>query len=142
MKVRRICLSFYNFCVAIPDYLYPFVEEIEGERVRWRAAYRQALSRVQENKGYGHYGAFLVTYRGLCHLVGATLFIGFAALVSRDLFGSDIALYTLLIMATLALAFQEFYLQPRTFGQMKLHSLVDLMSWIVPFGVFVFIHLH
>jgi hypothetical protein len=135
-------MNLYNFCVSIPDYLYPFVEEIEGERVRFRAAYDQALARIQEDKGYGHYGAFLVTYRGICHIVGATLFIGFATLVSRDLFGSDIALYSLLIMATVALTFQEFYLQPRTFGQMKAHSVIDLMSWVVPFGVFIFIHLH
>jgi hypothetical protein len=142
MKMRKICLGFYNFCITIPDRLYPFAEEIEGQRVRFRAAYNQALTRIQEERGYGRYGALLITYRGVCHVVGAVLFIGFSALVSRDLFGSDVAIYVMLAMATLALIFQEFYLQPKTHGQMKLHSAVDLMSWVVPFGVYLFIHLH
>jgi len=142
MKMRKICLGFYNFCITIPDRLYPFAEEIEGQKVRFRAAYNQALARIQEERGYGRYGAFLVTYRGVCHVAGAVLFIGFSALVARDFFGSDVAIYVMLAMATLALIFQEFYLQPKTHGQMKLHSAVDLMSWVVPFGVYLFIHLH
>ncbi len=142
MKVRTICTGIYNFCVTIPDRLYPFAEEIEGERVRFRAAYDRALERIQEARGYGRYGAWLVTYRSLCHVVGAVLFIGFSVLVSREWFGSDVALYVLLGMASLALVYQEFYVQPKTHGQMKLHSTVDLMSWVVPFGVYLFVHLH
>ena len=142
MNVPSWCLRFYNFCVTIPDRLYPFSEEIEGQKVRFRAAYDQALSRYQEEKGYGRYGAWLITYRGACHVVGATLFIGFSALVSKDLFGSETAIYVILVMATIALVFQEFYLQPRTHGQMKMHSLIDLLSWVVPFGVYVFMHLN
>lgn len=141
MKVRRVCIGFYNFCVSIPDYLYPFAEEVDGQRVRWRAAYRRALERVQSDEGFGHYGVRLITYRGMCHVVGAMLFIGFSTLVSKELFGSDIALYVLLVMATIALAFQEFWLQPRTFGQMRVHGAIDLLSWVAPFAVFMFINL-
>lgn len=141
MKVRKVCIGFYNFCVTIPDRLYPFVEEIDGERVRFRRAYTQALARVQDARGYGAYGAKLITYRGLWHVIGSVLFIVFATLVSKDLFGSDVALYVLLALATLALIVQEFYVHPRTHGQMKLHSLIDVLSWVVPFGIYLFIHL-
>lgn len=139
-KSRRV-LTFYDFLVSIPDRIYPFAEEIEGQRVRFRRAYDQALSRIQEERGYGSYGAWLITYRGICHVVGAILFIGFSTIVSKELFGSDVALYVLLLLASLALIAQEFFIQPRTFGQMRLHSMVDVMSWVVPFGVYVFIHL-
>ncbi len=141
MKARRICLNFYNFCITIPDRLYPFVEEVEGERVRWRQAYNQALERIQADRGYGHYGFLLITYRGVCHVVGAVLFILFSVLVSHDLFGSDVAMYVLIVTAACAIAYQEFYIQPRTHGQMKVHSLIDVMSWIIPFGVYLFIHI-
>lgn len=132
----------YHFLVTIPDRVYPFAEEIEGRRVRFRRAYDQALARIQAERGYGAYGAWLITYRGLCHVAGALLFIGVSTFVSKELFGSDVALYVLLVLASFALIFQEFVVQPKTFGQMKLHSVVDLMSWVVPFGVYVFIHLH
>ncbi len=140
MKVRKVCLGFYNFCVTIPDRLYPFAEEIDGNRVRFRRAYEHALARVQDARGYGAYGARLITYRGLWHVIGAILFITFATLVSKDLFGNDVALYILLLLASLALVVQEFYVHPRTHGQMRLHGVVDVLSWIVPFGVYLFIH--
>ncbi len=135
-------IRFYHFVVTIPDRIYPFAEEIEGQRVRFRRAYDQALARIQAERGYGSYGAWLITYRGLCHVVGAILFIGVSTIVSKHLFGSDVALYVLLILASFALVFQEFVIQPKTFGQMKMHSMVDLMSWVVPFGVYVFMHLN
>lgn len=139
---KRVCIRLYNFCVRIPDHLYPFSEVIEGKRVRWKAAYDQALTRMNEIGGYGHYGAWLIAYRSLFHILGSLLFIVFATLVSQQLFGSEIALYILLGMAAFALIYQEFFLQPRTFGQMKLHSMVDLLSWVAPFAVFTFMHLH
>ncbi len=135
-------IRFYQFIVTIPDRIYPFAEEIEGQKVRFRRAYDQALARIQAERGYGSYGAWLITYRGVCHVVGAILFIGVSTFVSKQLFGTDVALYVLLILASLALVAQEFILQPQTHGQMKIHSVVDLMSWVVPFGVYVFMHLH
>lgn len=142
ITAKRVCISLYNFCVTIPDYLYPFSEVIEGKKVRWKSAYDHALSRMNERKGgFGHYGAALIMYRSVFHILGSLLFILFATLVSQQLFGSEIALYVLLGMAAFALVYQEFFLQPRTFGQMKIHSLIDLLSWIVPFALFVYIHL-
>lgn len=138
MKAFEPVNRLYQFTLTIPDRIYPFAEEIEGQRVRFRAAYDRALARIQEERGYGCYGAWLITYRGMCHVVGAILFIGFSTLVSKQIFGSDVALYVLLVMASIALAAQEFLLQPRTHGQMKMHSVVDLMSWVVPFGIYTF----
>jgi len=141
MKESRGVLRLYDFLVSIPDRIYPFSEEIEGQRVRFRRAYNAALERIQQKRGYGSYGAWLITYRSACHVVGAILFISFSTIVSQQLFGSDIALYVLLVLASLAIAAQEFVFHPRSFGQMKLHSAIDLMSWIMPFGLYVALHL-
>jgi len=141
-SVRRVCFGFYNFCVRIPDNLYPFSEVIEGKKVRWKAAYDQALARMNEAQGgFGHYGARLIAYRSFFHILGSLLFILFATLVSEDLFGSQIALYALFGMAAFALLYQEFFLQPRTFGQLRIHSIVDVLSWIVPFGIYLYLML-
>lgn len=141
MKFRRACGGVYRFCVTIPDHLYPFVEEIEGERVRWKRAYDAALMRLQLERGYGSYGVRFIAYRGFFHVLGAVLFILFATLISRDLFGTDTALYVLFVLATLALLYQEFYIQRKTFGQMRAHAVADFVSWTAPFLVYVFIHL-
>lgn len=140
MKASGRIVRCYNFLVSVPDRIYPFSEEIEGQRVRFKRAYDAALARIQGERGYGTYGAWLITYRGVCHVAGAMLFIGFSTIVSKQLFGSDVALYVLLVLASLALIAQEFALQPRTFGQMKVHSAIDVLSWIVPFGVYVAMH--
>lgn len=129
----------YNFCVSIPNYLYPFSEVIDGERVRWKRAYDQALARMNAVEGFGHYGAKLIAYRSFFHILGSLLFILFATLVSQDLFGNQIALYVLFGMAAFALIFQEFYLQPRTFGQLRLHGIIDVLSWTLPFGIYLFL---
>ncbi len=142
MHPRRTYLKLYHFCVCIPDYLYPFSEEIEGQKVRWKAAYDHALARMNGKYGYGRPGLKLTAYRSLFHILGSLLFILFATLVSRDLFGSEIALYVLLGIAAFALIYQELFLQPRTLGQSRVHGLVDLFFWVVPFGIYLFIHVH
>lgn len=129
----------YHFLVCIPDHLYPFSEVIDGERVRWKRAYDQALGRMAETHGFGHYGAWLIAYRSFFHVLGSLLFILFATLISQDLFGSQIAVYVLLGMAAFALIYQEFFLQPRTFGQMRLHSIIDVLSWTIPFAVYLYL---
>jgi hypothetical protein len=129
----------YNFFVCIPDHLYPFSEMIDGERVRWKRAYDQALARMTEAEGFGHYGARLIAYRSFFHILGSLLFILFATLVSQDLFGNEIALYVLFAMAAFALIYQEFFLQPRTFGQLRIHGIIDVLSWIIPFIIYLYL---
>ncbi|KND50347.1 MAG: hypothetical protein AB202_01680 [Parcubacteria bacterium C7867-007] len=138
----HIARRVYNFCVRIPDHLYPFSELIEGKRVRWKTAYDLALARINEVQGFGHYGARLIAYRSFFHILGSFLFIFFATLVSQDLFGSQIALYVLLGMAAFALIYQEFFLQPKTFGQLRLHSVIDVLSWTIPFVIYVSLTIH
>lgn len=138
VRIRRI----YGYCVTIPDRLYPFSEEVNGKKVRWRSAYDQALARVQDENGYGTYGARLIAYRGVFHVVGAVLFIFFSVLVSRDLVGSDGSLYLLFAFVAAGILYGEFFVQPRMLGQKPFHAFIDWFSWIIPMVIYMYAHTH
>lgn len=132
----------YNYCITIPDRLYPFSEIVNGKKVRWRSAYDQALARIQNEYGYGHYGPMLVTYRGVFHVMGAILFILFSILISRDIFGSDGALYLLFSFVAAGILYQEMYIQKHTHGQLLFHSFIDWFSWTIPMAIYLYAHIH
>ena len=132
----------YNFFVTLPDRFYPFSEEIEGERVRWQAAYNQALAKVQKEYGYGRYGVKLIAYRSIFHVIGSSLFILFSALITQELFDTNTALYVVFFLAVIALAYSEIIMQKKLLGQHLMHSIFDLFSWIVPMGIYLYIHTH
>ena len=132
----------YGYCITIPDRLYPFSEEVNGKKVRWRSAYDQALARIQSEYGYGHYGPWLVTYRGVFHVIGAILFILFSILISKELFGSEGALYLLFSFVAAGILYQEMYIQKHSHGQLLFHSFVDWFSWIIPLVIYLYAHTH
>lgn len=132
----------YSFFITLPDHLYPFSEEIEGERVRWQAAYDQALARIQEKYGYGRYGVALIAYRSIFHIIGASLFILFSTLITQELFDTNTALYVLFVLAVIALGYSEIIIQKRMLGQHFLHSLFDWFSWVLPMAIYLYVHVH
>jgi len=132
----------YGYFLTFPDKLYPFSEEIEGERVRWQQAYDQALAKVQEKHGYGHYGPALIFYRNVFHLIGAVLFVFFSALISHDLFGSEGALYLMFSFAAGGILYSELFVQPKLLGQKTFHAFIDWFSWVVPMVVYIYAHTH
>lgn len=136
--MRSAFKNTYGYLVTLPDRLYPFKSEIEGQFVRGRRSYEQAVEKALSVYGEGRLGYKLMLYREAFHFVGSILFITFATLVSRDLFGSDVALYVLLSAAILALAYQEFYVHPKTFGQHVRKGVTDYLVWVVPMLVYIF----
>ncbi|MDB5245032.1 MAG: hypothetical protein JWN90_137 [Parcubacteria group bacterium] len=131
----------YHFCITFPDRIYPFASIIEGKKVRWRRSYEHRLAEIQDTLGDGHYGLKLGTYREICHVLGSGLFIATATLVSHTLWGSDVALPVLFLAAMLAITFQEFYLQPRTYNQRFGKSLADWISWVAPLTLYLFVYI-
>ena len=130
--------STYANLVAIPDRLYPFKTEIEGKLVRGRKSYEHAVEHAFHEFGPGRFGYKLLAYREAFHFVGAILFITSAALVSRVVFGSDMALYVLLFAAIIALTYQEFYVHPRKYGQRTQKGITDWFTWVIPMMLFMF----
>jgi len=140
MREKRT--SLYHAIVVLPDRLYPFKTEVQGQWVRGTRSYNATLAQIQQKYGVGHYGFKLDAYRQVFHLAGSILFLAVAAYLSQRFFGSTVALYAFLIVAVLFITFQEFYLQRRTYQQLWIKGIVDWLTWCVPMGVYFFTHFH
>lgn len=138
MKKRRRGL--YNALVILPDVLYPFKTQIQGQWVRGIRSYNATFASYQKKYGIGHYGFKLNAYRQLFHLVGSILFLIIAAYLSQTLFGKVEAIYSFLIAAVLLVSFQEFYLHRRMYQQLWRKSIIDWLAWCVPIGIYFFTH--
>ena len=138
---KRKRTSLYHALVVLPDHVYPFKTEVEGQWVRGVRSYNATLARYQQTYGPGHYGFKLDAYRQIFHLTGSILFLISAAYLSETLFGSTIALYAFLIAAVSFISFQEFYLQRRTYQQLWRKGILDWLTWCVPIGVYFFTQL-
>ncbi len=129
----------YKYTLTIPDRFYPFRSEIEGQWVRGIRSYNQAVLNYQKrvNAATG-IGMRLGTYRQLFHLVGSIIAIVVATLLSRRVFGSDIALYTLLAAVVIFISYQEFSLHPREYSQHWQKGIADWVVWFSPIFVYIF----
>lgn len=129
----------YFFFVALPDRLYPFASDIEGQWVRGRLSYEQAVARALETYGIHRLGYKLTIYREAFHFAGSVIFIAAAAVLSKLFLGSDQALYVLSGAAILAIAYQEFYLHPKWYGQRLQKGILDWVTWVAPIAAYLFL---
>ncbi|MFZ1987795.1 MAG: hypothetical protein WAV21_02050 [Minisyncoccia bacterium] len=139
--MKKRTFGIYPFLLSIPDRMYPFAAMIEGKKVRGRKAYEETLAFYRNRLGPGHLGYKLFLYRQLFHFIGSLLVIVAAALISKTLFGSEVALYVLLVLAVAAVSFQEFYLHPRMYKQLWRKGAVDWFAWVGPISIYIFTHL-
>ncbi len=141
MKRSRFERGLYHALVTFPDVVYPFRVRIRGQWVRGQRAYDAALRRAFRRYGVGRYGYTLSFYRGFFHLTASLAIIFGAAFVSQYFFGSEAALYVVLALTVLFISFQEFYLQPRLYRQLRKKGMVDWATWVLPIGLYLFIHI-
>lgn len=130
----------YCALVAIPDYLYPFKTQVQGQWVRGIRAYRAIDAKYERKYGIGHYGVKLDAYRQVFHLVGSILFLSLAAYISGSVLENDGALYLFLGIAIAFITFQEFYLHRRMYRQLWRKGIVDWLAWCLPMGIYFFTH--
>lgn len=127
----------YFYFVTLPDRLYPFSSKVRGKIVRGRLSYTHEVESALKKYGVGHLSFRLLLYREVFHFIGAILFIISATLLSKVLFGSEIALYILLFMAIGGLTFQEFYLHPKRFKQRTRKGMADWFTWVLPMALYL-----
>lgn len=127
----------YLYLVTLPDRWYPFASEIEGKWVRGQRSYTDAVERAIATYGPGRLGYKLTLYRESCHFVGSIIFIFCATLISKNVLGSEKALYVLLGTAIIALSFQEFYVHPKHWHQKARKGIFDWFSWTLPVLIYV-----
>lgn len=126
----------------IPDRMYPFRTQVEGQWVRGLRSYDATLAQVEHLYGAGHYGYKLNIYRQVFHLAGSVLFLITAAFLSETFFGSVNAMSAFLVAAVSLISFQEFYLHRRMYQQLWRKGLIDWLAWVVPMGIYFFTRLH
>lgn len=135
--MKKLLKRFYLYCESIPDRLYPFTHEIEGKLVRGRESYHKAVEQAIEKFGPNSLGYKIQFYRGAWHFFGSVIFIIIATLISKELFGSDIAIYLLLGIAILFLFIQEFYSHPRRYKQPRRKCYTDWLTWVIPMVLYL-----
>jgi len=118
----------YHFLVTLPDRLYPWGCEIQGQWVLGIRSYDRALARAYRKYGRGHYGYGLSWYRQCFHLAGSLILISIAALIASG---------SILVIAILGIAYQEFILQRRTYRQLWRKGVMDWFVWCAPMGVYL-----
>jgi hypothetical protein len=131
----------YHFCVTFPERVFPFASRIDGQKVRWRRSYEHRLEEIQKKLGEGRYGVTLGAYREAFHVLGAGLVILAATLLSHTLWGNNVALPVLFVVAMTVITFQEFYIQPRTYKQHFSKGVIDWFSWVAPLSLYFFLFL-
>lgn len=138
MKKRKDPSGIYHFIVTLPDHLYPFRSQLEGQWVRGIRSYNRALERAFRKHGVGHYGPSLFIYRSVFHVLGSIIVIVLSTLLAQQYFGSERALFFLLALVAVFIAFQEFYLQRKTYRQLWRKGVLDWVSWVAPIGVYLY----
>jgi len=137
-KRRKIIGRAYHAVVTLPDRVYPFANEVQGQWVRGMRSYDQALARAYRRYGRGHYGYGLAFYRQLFHFLGSLLVLYISALIALHFFDSTTAFSLLLGAATVFITYQEFFLQRREYDQLWRKGIADWLVWVVPMGVYLF----
>ena len=135
--MKQFFISVYIWLDTIPERLYPFAHEIEGQWVRGKVAYAKVLEEGFTLLGPGKMRPKLIIYRGAWHLFGSVVFIVSVTLLARDVLGSEAALYILMGAAIAALIFQEFILDPRRYKQQTNKGIIDVFTWVVPMAVYI-----
>ncbi len=131
-------MGVYRALVTLPDRLYPFKTEVNGQWVRGIRAYKAVDAYYERTYGKGHYGVKLDAYRQVFHLAGSILYLILAAYISHSLLKNDEAIYAFLISAVALITFQEFYLHRRMYQQLWRKGVVDWLAWCAPIGAYVF----
>ena len=135
--MKKLLIAIHHWLETIPDKLYPFKQEIEGKWVRGIRAYEKVIEEGIKVHGPGKTSYQIMIYRGTWHLIGSIVFLIGVTLLANDLFGSQVALYTLMGAAIVALCLQEFMLHPKRYGQSTSKGIIDMLTWITPMLIYV-----
>lgn len=129
----------YHFFIVLPNRLYPFANEVQGQWVRGVRSADMELRRAARRYGPGAYGYKFATYRQLFHLVGSLAVIYGAALLASYFFDSEVVLSIVLGIVTLLITYQEFFYQRHHYRQHWQKAVADWITWCAPIGVYLFL---
>lgn len=135
--MKQFLINLHHWAETIPDKLYPFKQEIEGQWVRGIRAYQKVLDDGIKIYGPGQTSYQIMIYRGVWHLFGSIIFLVGVTLLANHLFGNLVALYALMAAAIIALCLQEFLLHPKRYGQSTRKGIIDMVTWMTPMVIYL-----
>ncbi|MDQ5901700.1 MAG: hypothetical protein QG580_415 [Patescibacteria group bacterium] len=127
----------YDYLLTFPERLYPFSEELDGQKVTGEKAYK--LLAVKNKNKYGDAYALsspkLLLWRQVFHVFGSVVIILIADFLFRKV--SFFNGFIFLGLFVFLMFIQEFYLHPHHYEQKFTKGLVDFISWILPIIIYI-----
>jgi hypothetical protein len=130
--------KFHDYLITFPERLYPFSEVTsEGKLVSGEAAY---LALAEKNKAlfgdaYDWRSPKLLLWRQLFHFLASVFLVMVAHLMFVHL--SFFNGFAFLVLVTIAVAVQEFYLHPHYYGQKMQKGIIDFTAWMLPILLYI-----
>ena len=77
-----------------------------------------------------------VLWREICHIIGSFILMEISHIM--ELFIPKVSLF-FFILLILWMTYQEFYVHPRKYNEEIWRSTLDWFSWVIPFGIYIYI---
>lgn len=125
-------VNVYSLIETLPNSLYPFQQEIEGQLVRGRDAYQNVVDSGIALYGENYTSLSIIVYRGVWHVAGSIVILLFLLHFGRRLFPTDVLLYSFVLALFIGLFLQELVFHPSRYDQSVTKGLIDLLTWLAP----------
>jgi len=130
--------KFYDYLITFPERLYPFSEIGNNkEKITGDKAYKFLAEKNKRlyNDAYSLQSPKLLLWRQVFHIVGSTIFVLIADQMFRHL--SFFNGFAFLVLVSVSLAVQEFYLQSKYYDQNLQKSVIDFTTWMLPILLYI-----
>lgn len=133
----EVLKKIHDYLITFPERLYPFSEELEGQKITGEKAYK-ILALKNKNKygdAYSLSSPKLLLWREVFHVAGSIVLI----LISDYLFRNVSFFNGLLFLGffIFVIFIQEFYLHPHYYEQKMTKSVIDFLAWILPIIIYI-----
>ena len=125
-------VNVYSLIETLPDSLYPFQQEIEGQLVRGRDAYQNVIDSGIALYGENYTSLPIIIYRGVWHVLGSIVILVFLLHFGRRLFPTNLLLYSFVLALLIGLILQELVFHPSKYDQPIIKGVFDLLTWLAP----------
>jgi len=130
--ISRTSVSAYSLIETLPDSLYPFQQEIEGQLVRGHDAYQNVIDSGIALYGENYTSLPIILYRGVWHVLGSIVILVFLLHFGRRLFPTNVLLYSFVLALIIGLILQELVFHPSKYDQPIIKGVFDLLTWLAP----------
>lgn len=133
-----VAKKFYDYLITFPERLYPFTERTKiGEKVTGERAYRLVAKKNVElyEDAYSLKSPKLLLWRAVFHLGGSVFLVFIADQLFKHM--SFFNGFAFLVLASVCIAIQEFYLHPHYYNQKPQKGIIDFATWMLPILLYI-----